>query len=219
MQFICWCVQASTQGLGHTCRCLVWLWRSEVVSSRSFHCRRHVIKLGWCNRWVTHGWSFLQIFYCGGFQIQWEIESIWQATLNLSLGYWCLLYLHYHMSTHLSICLSIVNPSFIFCISQVVKNTPANQEPQEPQVWSLGPEDPRKEEISTHSSILAWIIPWTEEPGRLQSMGLQSVRHDWECTHNNAFTPFLKYFYMIIINWSSRIDYGFFFKFCRQWDE
>ena len=43
---------------------------------------------------------------------------------------------------------------------------------------SLGQEDPLKEEKATHSSILAWRIPWTEEPGGLQSMGSQIVRHD-----------------------------------------
>ena len=49
---------------------------------------------------------------------------------------------------------------------------------QEIWVWSLGQEDPLEKEVTTHSSILAWEIPWTEEPGRLQSMGSQTVRHD-----------------------------------------
>ena len=47
------------------------------------------------------------------------------------------------------------------------------------QVWSLGQEAPLEEGMATHSSILAWRIPWTEKPGRLQSTGLQRVRHDW----------------------------------------
>ena len=46
-------------------------------------------------------------------------------------------------------------------------------------VSSLGWEDPLEEEMETHSSILVWKIPWTEEPGGLQFMGLQRVRHDW----------------------------------------
>ena len=46
-------------------------------------------------------------------------------------------------------------------------------------VWSLGQEDPLEKEMATHSSTLAWEISWTEEPGRLQSMGSQRVRHDW----------------------------------------
>ena len=45
-------------------------------------------------------------------------------------------------------------------------------------VQSLGQEDPMEKEMATHSSILAWKIPWTEEPGRLQSMGSQRVGHD-----------------------------------------
>ena len=53
-------------------------------------------------------------------------------------------------------------------------------------VWSLGGEDPLGEGKATHSSILAWRIPWTEEPGRLLSIGLHTVGHDWSdlaCTH------------------------------------
>ena len=52
------------------------------------------------------------------------------------------------------------------------------QEQQETQVQSLGGEDPMEEEMASHSSILAGIIPQTEEPGRLQSMGSQRVKHD-----------------------------------------
>ena len=48
------------------------------------------------------------------------------------------------------------------------------QETQEMQVWFLGQEDPLEEDMASHSSILAWKFPWTEEPGGLQSMGLQS---------------------------------------------
>ena len=49
---------------------------------------------------------------------------------------------------------------------------------QETQNQSLGWEDPLEKEMATHSSILAWRIPWTEEPGRLQSMGPRKVGHD-----------------------------------------
>ena len=52
------------------------------------------------------------------------------------------------------------------------------QEMQETWVGSLGEEDPLEEEMATHSRILAWEIPWTEEPGGLQSMGSQRVRND-----------------------------------------
>ena len=60
-------------------------------------------------------------------------------------------------------------------MAQLVKKPPAMQEVQETWVRSLGQEDPLEEEMATQSSILAWKIPWTEEPGKLQSMGLQRV--------------------------------------------
>ena len=56
--------------------------------------------------------------------------------------------------------------------------TPAVLEMQDTQVRSLSQEDPLEEEMATHSSILAWGIPWTEEPGGLQSMELQRVGRD-----------------------------------------
>ena len=58
----------------------------------------------------------------------------------------------------------------------MVKNLPAIQETQ---VRSLGQEDPLEKEMATHSSILAWKIPWVEELGGLQSMGSQRIEHDW----------------------------------------
>ena len=60
-------------------------------------------------------------------------------------------------------------------VSQMVKNLPAIQETW---VRSLGREDPLEKEMATHSSILAWRIPWMEELGGLQSMGSQRVGHD-----------------------------------------
>ena len=60
-------------------------------------------------------------------------------------------------------------------VAQLVKNLPAVQETW---VRSLGQEDPLEKEMATHSSILAWKIPWTEEPGGLQSMGSQRVGHN-----------------------------------------
>ena len=60
----------------------------------------------------------------------------------------------------------------------MVKNLPAVQETQEMWVQALGPEDPLEKVMATRSSILAWKISWTEEPGGPQSMGLQRVRQD-----------------------------------------
>ena len=59
--------------------------------------------------------------------------------------------------------------------SSAVKSPPEMQETQEMRVRSLGQEDPLEEKIATHSSFLAWEIPWTGKPGGLQSMGLQRV--------------------------------------------
>ena len=60
-------------------------------------------------------------------------------------------------------------------VVQTIKNLHAKQETR---VQSLGQEDPLEKGMATHSSILTWEIPWPEEPGRLQSMGLQRARHE-----------------------------------------
>ena len=60
-------------------------------------------------------------------------------------------------------------------VAQMVKRLPTMRETR---VRSLGQEDPLEKEMATHSSTLAWKMPWTEEPGRLQSMGLQRVGHE-----------------------------------------
>ena len=62
-------------------------------------------------------------------------------------------------------------------VAQMVKNLPAMHDTW---VWSLGQEDPLEKEMASHSNILAWEIPWTEEPGKLQSMESQRVGHNWE---------------------------------------
>ena len=68
--------------------------------------------------------------------------------------------------------------------SSVMKNLPAMQETL---VLLLGQEDPLEKEMATHSSILAWRVPWTEEPGRLQFIGSHRVRHDWsDLAHTKA---------------------------------
>ena len=72
-------------------------------------------------------------------------------------------------------------------MAQQVKNPPAAQEMQETWVPSLGQEDPMEKEMATHSRILAWRIPWTEEPGGLQSTGSQRIRHDWVTEHQEIY--------------------------------
>ena len=82
---------------------------------------------------------------------------------------------------------SVMNP----CIScgSAVKNPPSVQETQEMWARSLGWEDPLEKKMATHSSILAWKIPWTEEPGGLQSVGPRRVCHDEAHTHGYIPIP------------------------------
>ena len=80
----------------------------------------------------------------------------------------------------------IVNVSLV---AQTVKNVPAMQETQ---VRSLGWEDPLEEEMATHSSILAWRIPQTEAPGRLQSMESPTGGHDWAANYEKLLKCFPK---------------------------
>ena len=82
-----------------------------------------------------------------------------------------------------------------FLVAQMEKNLSAVQDPR---VQTLSWEDPLERGMATHSSILAWRIPWTEEPGRLQSMGLQRVRNDWA---TNTFTFLLFYFLNSTCKW------------------
>ena len=74
-------------------------------------------------------------------------------------------------------------------VTRMVKNLPAMQKTQ---VWSLDLEDPLEREMATHSSILGWTILCTEEPGRLQSMGLQRVGLDW-MTNTHVVIAEIKY--------------------------
>ena len=78
-------------------------------------------------------------------------------------------------------------------VSQMVKNLPAVRETQ---VGSLGQEDPLEREMATHSSILAWEILRTEEPGRLQSLGSQRVRHNLVTEQQCFFVLFLFFFFL-----------------------
>ena len=76
-------------------------------------------------------------------------------------------------------------------VAQMVKNLPAMQESQ---IWPLGQEDPLEKGKATPSRILAWRIPWREDPGGLQSKGSQWVRHDW--TTNTHTHIYMQFFYI-----------------------
>ena len=90
-------------------------------------------------------------------------------------------------------------------MAQRLKRLPAMQETW---VRSLGWEDPLEKEMATHSSILAWRIPWAEEPGGLQSTGLQRVRHDWAPSLSIFITSGFKNFFNF-----SKLNEGIIFSF------
>ena len=100
------------------------------------------------------------------------IYGICEYMISLSIyTYMCVcvcVYIYIYIPTDISILISNL-------VAQMVKNLPVIQETH---VRSLGQEDPPEKEMATHSSILAWQMPWTEEPGGLQSTGSQRVRHD-----------------------------------------
>ena len=88
------------------------------------------------------------------------------------------------------------------------------QESQEMWVQSLSQEDPPEEEMATHSSILAWKIPWTEEPGGLQSMGLQRVRLDWAHTRARVICDWMLdivNFTLLVVEFLCSINFRSFF--------
>ena len=106
-------------------------------------------------RWPKY-WSFLHIPQKSALDILCQVFAIKQWAENLSghLPSW-----------------NLILWGRISLVAHTVKNLPSMKETQ---VWSLVQEDPPEKEMATHSGILAWEIPWTEEPGRLQSMGSQS---------------------------------------------
>ena len=94
--------------------------------------------------------------------------------------------------------------------AQMVKNPPAMQETW---VKFLGQEDPLAKGMATHSSILAWRIPWIEKPGRLQALGLQRVRHYWVA---NTFT--FIYFYIYRKLWVLTNNSNLVFSLFQLWE-
>ena len=80
-----------------------------------------------------------------------------------------------------------VHPQRTSLLSQMVKHLPTVRKTR---FQSLGWEDVLEKEMAIHSNILAWKIPWTEEPGRLQSMGSQRVGHDWATSLNQTLSVY-----------------------------
>ena len=110
---------------------------------------------------------FLKFVPCSTHLCMWELQNLWVTIYNFIYKY-------------------INNEGFPGDL--VIKNPPAIQETQAMWFRSLCWEDPLEEGMGTHSSIFAWRIPWTEEPGGLQSMWSQRAGHDWSdlaCLHIN----------------------------------
>ena len=100
-------------------------------------------------------------------------------------------------------------------VAQRLKHLPPMRETQVP---SLGQEDPPEKEMATHFSILAWRIPWTEEPGRLQSTGSQTVGHDWATSLSHTIHGCIicncQTLEMIQVSINSRMDFGIVIWYC-----
>ena len=122
------------------------------------------------NIYLNHCYGFC--YGMGFFNIlwKWNIGHLSSRPKEISIEYQC---------KKISIKYQCKVPSLV---AQMVKNPPAMWETS---VWSLGWDNPLEEEMATHSSILAWEIPWTEEPGKVQSIVLQKIVHDWATKHTH----------------------------------
>ena len=120
-------------------------------------------------------------------ELQGKLNSQFQWYLLLKGGHWLgrdgILYVGIRTNCKTLTEMGMLSPWILMrlfdqasLVAQRLKDLPPMQETQ---VRSLGQEDPLEKEMATHSSILAWRIPWTEELGRLQSTGLQRVGHNW----------------------------------------
>ena len=132
---------------------------------------------------LLHGSAFL--VYSVSESLNSVLPSHWE-TLRLSHR-WILFWSIVGSLTETIVLLHWTVFVFVPLVAQQLKRLPGMQETQ---VQSLGREDPLEKEMAPHSSILAWGIPWREEPGRLQSTGSQRVGHDW-ATSLHFTSPYL----------------------------
>ena len=93
---------------------------------------------------------------------------------------------------------SLFHPRFLPHMSSVAQTVKPLSTMRETRVRSLGWEDPLEKEMAIHSSTIAWKISWTEEPGRLESMGSQRVRHDWVTSHSHSCSSLMPSIYLHI---------------------
>ena len=99
-------------------------------------------------------------------------------------------------------------------VAQTVKHLPTMTETW---VQSLGREDLLEKEMATHSSILVWKIPWTEDPGRLQSMGSQRVGHDWAMSLSLSYPKTENFIYLFFFLRGTELPFPYIFIFEIPW--
>ena len=119
---------------------------------------------------------------------------------------WYNLYIYTHTHTHTPTHICIYMYIWASLMPQMIKNLPAMRETW---VWSLGWEDPIQKRTATHSSILVWRIPWTAKVGRLRSMGLQRVGHNWVTFTDHWYVYVYMYAYIFWLNWGFIWDKAF----------
>ena len=141
--------------------------------------------------YVSRKWKYV---YVGGgvilmFYIWTEIVNKWKMVTWILSGYslFSVLFSFFFFQRDFFLWKVV----FLPLVAQMEKNLPVTQEVQETELRSLGWEDPLEKGMASHSSILAWRSPWTEEPGGLQSMGSQRVRHNWATIISFTFIPFV----------------------------
>ena len=146
-------------------RCNIKAHHSETVG-----CPAHLVLHKWIEQCaLTHSLLFETCRCC---RLPWVISrcrTLWLCYLDVNLVQ---ILLVYTMGFNAQSCPSVFCPLTVKCLPKM----------RETQVQFLGQEELQAKEMATHSSTLAWEIPWMEEPGSLQSMGSQRVGHDW-ATH------------------------------------
>ena len=161
---------------------------SDVMLKSLFHFKLIFVSgVGWCPSFIFCLWlsSFLNTSYWWRYpspiEYSW-ILVVYLLTLYVEVYF---LVLYFVLLVYVSVfMLMLYCFNWVSLVAQMVKNPPAMQKTW---VQSLSWEDPLEKGMATHFSILAWRIPKIEEPGGLQSMGLQRIRHDWVTKHAHCF--------------------------------